>query len=275
MYDILSHTVREWRHHWSMSTSWRYTLTYSEETPGKLLRTANRPIYPHLQWRNDRKTAKCCHVCDIPSLAVREPTICNRLKKARAIYPHLQWGNVLQSFNIFKICRYTLTCSEGTFFFFCFLFPDSIYPHLQWGNAITADIEEVKGDIPSLAVREHSFFLCWYVSPRYTLTCSEGTLSVYAAFSRLKHLVVQIAQKIFSPLLHIFNMQKKYVKRTKIVKIIEKYFLNFYTSKILNPYSLSMLICLSPSELVASFELKIFTSLKIPTPYSSPSNPFK
>ena len=130
-------------------------------------------------------------------------------------------------------------------------------------------------DIPSLAVRERISSTFNTGGRRYTLTCSEGTLSVYAAFSRLKHLVVQIAQKIFSPLLHIFNMQKKYVKRTKIVKIIEKYFLNFYTSKILNPYSLSMLICLSPSELVASFELKIFTSLKIPTPYSSPLNPFK
>ena len=32
---------------------------------------------------------------------------------------------------------------------------------------------------------------------RYTLTYSEGTLSIYAAFSRLKHLVVQIAQMSF------------------------------------------------------------------------------
>ena len=32
---------------------------------------------------------------------------------------------------------------------------------------------------------------------RYTLTYNEGTLSIYAAFSRLKHLVVQIAQMSF------------------------------------------------------------------------------
>ena len=31
----------------------------------------------------------------------------------------------------------------------------------------------------------------------YTLTYNEGTLSIYAAFSRLKHLVVQIAQMSF------------------------------------------------------------------------------
>ena len=148
--------------------------------------------------------------------------------------------------------------------------PSLAVRELQFGKLIIAQV-----DIPSLAVKERPEDSQMLPCLRYTLTCSEGTLSVYAAFSRLKHLVMQIAQKIFSPLLHIFNMQKKYVKRTKIVKIIEKYFLNFYTSKILNPYSLSMLICLSPSELVASFELKIFTSLKIPTPYSSPSNPFK
>ena len=32
---------------------------------------------------------------------------------------------------------------------------------------------------------------------RYTLTYNEGTLSIYAAFSRLKHIVVQIAQMSF------------------------------------------------------------------------------
>ena len=41
---------------------------------------------------------------------------------------------------------------------------------------------------------------------RYTLTYSEGTLSVYAAFSRLKHLVVQIAQMSFWSLISISNM---------------------------------------------------------------------
>ena len=41
---------------------------------------------------------------------------------------------------------------------------------------------------------------------RYTLTYNEGTLSVYAAFSRLKHLVVQIAQMSFWSLISISNM---------------------------------------------------------------------
>ena len=41
---------------------------------------------------------------------------------------------------------------------------------------------------------------------RYTLTYNEGTFSVYAAFSRLKHLVVQIAQMSFWSLISISNM---------------------------------------------------------------------
>ena len=36
-----------------------------------------------------------------------------------------------------------------------------------------------------------------HTAERYTLTYNEGTLSIYAAFSRLKHLVVQIAQMSF------------------------------------------------------------------------------
>ena len=52
-------------------------------------------------------------------------------------------------------------------------------------------------DIPSRIVREHMFHLVPTGRPRYTLTYSEGTLSIYAAFSRLKHLVVQIAQMSF------------------------------------------------------------------------------
>ena len=47
--------------------------------------------------------------------------------------------------------------------------------------------------------------LAYYLS-RYTLTYNEGTLSVYAAFSRLKHLVVQIAQMSFWSLISISNM---------------------------------------------------------------------
>ena len=45
-----------------------------------------------------------------------------------------------------------------------------------------------------------------YRYARYTLTYNEGTLSVYAAFSRLKHLVVQIAQMSFWSLISISNM---------------------------------------------------------------------
>ena len=52
-------------------------------------------------------------------------------------------------------------------------------------------------DIPSRIVRERKENLSGHLSYRYTLTYSEGTLSIYAAFSRLKHLVVQIAQMSF------------------------------------------------------------------------------
>ena len=73
------------------------------------------------------------------------------------------------------------------------------------------------GDIPSRIVREQGFLEEGQQNRRYTLTYSEGTpvvcrcymdfadipsrivreLSIYAAFSRLKHLVVQFAQMYF------------------------------------------------------------------------------
>ena len=52
-------------------------------------------------------------------------------------------------------------------------------------------------DIPSRIVREQGHKAIGQNKARYTLTYSEGTLSIYAAFSRLKHLVVQIAQMSF------------------------------------------------------------------------------
>ena len=57
--------------------------------------------------------------------------------------------------------------------------------------------QEFKDDTPSRIVREQTKKRGRFQRPRYTLTYSEGTLSVYAAFSRLKHLVVQIAQMSF------------------------------------------------------------------------------
>ena len=52
-------------------------------------------------------------------------------------------------------------------------------------------------DIPSHIMREHDVDGEDDTKQRYTLTYNEGTLSIYAAFSRLKHLVVQIAQMSF------------------------------------------------------------------------------
>ena len=61
-------------------------------------------------------------------------------------------------------------------------------------------------DTPSHIMREQWIIIRVLVIPRYTLTYNEGTLSVYAAFSRLKHLVVQIAQMSFWSLISISNM---------------------------------------------------------------------
>ena len=55
-------------------------------------------------------------------------------------------------------------------------------------------------------MRELKYLLEQKAKERYTLTYNEGTLSVYAAFSRLKHLVVQIAQMSFWSLISISNM---------------------------------------------------------------------
>ena len=74
-------------------------------------------------------------------------------------------------------------------------------------------------DTPSRVVREHAERSKGPGFPRYTLTCSEGTLSVYAAFSRLKHLVVQIAQMSFWSLISIFNMLKLTFFITGFLKI--------------------------------------------------------
>ncbi len=61
-------------------------------------------------------------------------------------------------------------------------------------------------DTPSHIMRERLFYSCANDYTRYTLTYNEGALSVYAAFSRLKHLVVQIAQMSFWSLISISNM---------------------------------------------------------------------
>ena len=74
-------------------------------------------------------------------------------------------------------------------------------------------------DTPSRVVREREMVRREDGLRRYTLTCSEGTLSVYAAFSRLKHLVVQIAQMSFWPLISIFNMLKLTFFITGFLKI--------------------------------------------------------
>ena len=60
-----------------------------------------------------------------------------------------------------------------------------------------ATFPQITVDIPSHIMRERTKQARADCRNRYTLTYNEGTLSIYAAFSRLKHLVVQIAQMSF------------------------------------------------------------------------------
>ena len=66
-------------------------------------------------------------------------------------------------------------------------------------------------DIPSRIMRGPVASSLASSKGRYTLTYNEGTLSVYAGFSRLKYLVVQFAQKAFCYHYHIFNMPKNLI----------------------------------------------------------------
>ena len=52
-------------------------------------------------------------------------------------------------------------------------------------------------DTPSHIMRERAVLYASISLTRYTLTYNEGTLSIYAAFSRPKYLVVQFAQRPF------------------------------------------------------------------------------
>ena len=55
---------------------------------------------------------------------------------------------------------------------------------------------------------------------RYTRPCEGGTLSIYAAFSHFKHLVVQFAQRPFWPFISIFNMPEIITIDTKFLAFL-------------------------------------------------------
>ena len=86
----------------------------------------------------------------------------------------------------------------------------------------------VEADTPSHTVREQKTRPQIAKTRRYTLTYSEGTLSVYAGFSRLKHLVVQIAQMSFWSLIFIFNMLKLTFFVTEFLKIFFNFSFSIY-----------------------------------------------
>lgn len=73
---------------------------------------------------------------------------------------------------------------------------------------------------------------------RYTLTYSEGTLSIYAAFSRSKYLIVQFAQKPFVILVTYLICRKISFVNKKIVKNIKKIYFVYPTLHIQNPESI-------------------------------------
>lgn len=92
-------------------------------------------------------------------------------------------------------------------------------------------------DTPSHTVRELRIFFDGQARTRYTLTYSEGTLSIYAAFSRLKYLVVQFVQRPFVILVTYSICRKISFVNKKIVKNIKKIYFVYPTLHIQNPES--------------------------------------
>ena len=126
-------------------------------------------IYPHTQWRNYVCSAYDKQGYDIPSHMVREFTLS---------------GSPFYKF------RYTLTYNEGTWFFFLILWTLPIYPHMKWGNQALARLKLNTDDIPSYEMREPVSLFLQLFNLWYTIIWNDGTLSVYAAFSHLKYIVV-------------------------------------------------------------------------------------
>ena len=160
--DTPSHIMRELQLGQAVTAAARYTLTYSEGTcmiPGLQSLCS---IYPHIQWGNLSFQVFLTRYSDIPSHTVRE-----RL--------NLAFCRLL--------CRYTLTYSEGTWRISSSFSWASIYPHIQWGNAASRTAIALICDIPSHTVREQSPVTVYYHPVRYTLTYSEGTVSVYICTS--------------------------------------------------------------------------------------------
>mgnify|MGYP000765192589 CR=1 FL=1 len=71
-------------------------------------------------------------------------------------------------------------------------------PGLSSGKYPPCSVGNLKTDIPSHTVGEVEELGRKLYTGRYTLTHSEGRLSVYADFSHLKYLVMQFAQKPFT-----------------------------------------------------------------------------
>ena len=94
--------------------------------------------------------------------------------------------------------RYTITHSEGRGAEQNWWTGYAIYPHTQWGKFCNPPMSCLFLDIPSHTVREVQEARSRQHKSRYTLTHSEGRLSVYADFSHLKYLVMQFAQKPFT-----------------------------------------------------------------------------
>ena len=154
----------------------RYTLTYNEETAARSGRNCCRQIHPHIQWGNSDVSPKLISLDDTPSHTVRE---------------------LISLLFLSFLFRYTLTYSEGTIRGNRILFNLPIHPHIQWGNRVLNRQKRKNPDTPSHTVRERRRWERWHDLRGYTLTYSEGTLSIYAAFSRSKYLVVKFTQKPF------------------------------------------------------------------------------
>ena len=73
----------------------------------------------------------------------------------------------------------------------------TIHPPVQGGNYQISFQILILNDTPSRIGRKRRFFFTYGSFLRYTLPYREETLSVYADFSHLKHLVVQFTQIVF------------------------------------------------------------------------------
>ena len=154
----------------------RYTLPYREETISAYETGLRLPIHPPVQGGNLFNIHFYVCTIDTPSRTGRKLIF----KTGRG-----------------KRHRYTLPYREETFARVFQHAVNTIHPPVQGGNTLVSKKWLSRCDTPSRTGRKQQLSFVVIVKSRYTLPYREETLSVYAGFSHLKHLVVQFAQIVF------------------------------------------------------------------------------